>query len=55
MTRSLLSAMKHLKVFYIYNFLDDTIPFVYNETLESVLDKLERNSELAIVQLKTII
>ena len=32
----------------ICNFADDTTPFVCNEILESVLDKLEGNSELAI-------
>ena len=32
----------------ICNFADDTTPFVCDETLESVLDKLEGNSELAI-------
>ena len=32
----------------ICNFADDTTPFVFDETLESVLDKLERNSELAM-------
>ena len=32
----------------IFNFADDMIPFVCDETLERVLDKLERNSELTI-------
>ena len=32
----------------IYNFADDATPFVCNKTLERVLDKLERNSELGI-------
>ena len=32
----------------ICNFSDDTTPFVCDETLESVLDKLEGNSKLAI-------
>ena len=32
----------------IFNFADDTTPFVFDETLESALDKLEENSKLAI-------
>ena len=32
----------------ICNFVNDTTSFVCDETLESVLDKLEGNSELAI-------
>ena len=32
----------------ICNFADDTTSFICDETLESVLDKLERNSELEI-------
>ena len=32
----------------ICNFSYDTTPFVSDETLESVLDKLEENSKLAI-------
>ena len=32
----------------ICNFVDDTILFVYDETLESVPDELEDNSERAI-------
>ena len=32
----------------ICNFADETTPFVCDEKLESVLDKLEGNSELAI-------
>ena len=32
----------------ICNFADDTTPFVCDETLETVLDKSEGNSELAI-------
>ena len=39
----------------ICNFADDTTPFVCNETLKSVLDKLEGNSELESFGLKTII
>ena len=37
-----------LQYINICNFADDTTPFVCNETLESVLDKLEGNSERAI-------
>ena len=33
----------------ICNFTYDTTPFVSDETLESVLDKLEGNSKLAIL------
>ena len=33
----------------ICDFADDTAPFVCNETFESVLDKLEGNSELTII------
>ena len=33
----------------ICDFVDDTAPFVCNETCESVLDKLEGNSELTII------
>ena len=33
---------------YNCSFADSTTPFVYAEKLESVLDKLEGNSELAI-------
>ena len=31
-----------------YNFGDDTIPFICDEKHESILDKLEENSELVI-------
>ena len=32
----------------IYNFADDTTPFVCDEKLESVVDKVEGNSEITI-------
>ena len=37
------------------NFADDMTPFVRNEALESVLDKLKGNSELVSFGLKTIV
>ena len=42
------TSMTYFLLFDVWNFSDDTIPYVWGSNLKSVLEKLEHNSEIAI-------